>query len=134
MRAIQTRLVAVEVGDDEQSVFWMRKEDKGAPLGQGIRMGQAQMVTPPLTVKAGTSAQFDALLPRPIWSSGQWRLVVLVEVESGGISAWKKRLGLCWRGKTLGPLLNGWTLFDTALLRTEPITNAAPSTADAARP
>jgi len=107
------------------------------PIGGVHRMGSALLVNPPLTVDAGTSAQYevDGLSPHlaPALVSGtgigRYRLTVLVSVESHGMAGWRHRLALCWRFKTLKPLFGG-PGSEPVLLYSRLITNAVPRTGD----
>lgn len=122
---------------DGQSVIWfpidhsfLSQEDSS------IRM-RMHLAQPALTVKGGTSVQCDVdgtLVPDTVSAPVMWQLAVRVGVEDRGIPAWKKRIGLCWQGKTLSflsPRLPRWAFADTVVLYTEPLTNAVPRTADA---
>ena len=141
MRLILVGAKGVEPERDRQSVVWVRSDSQHQRVLQGlvpiVQMSSGQIPPSPLTVKAGTSLQYDVLWSASLELSsttGMWRLAVLSEVENRGIRGWNKRLGLCWKGRTLRPLLDRWAFADTALLFTEPITNALPRTADAPRP
>ena len=115
------------------------------PIGGVHRMGSVLLVNPPLTVDAGTSAQYEVdglsfhLAPALVSGTGigryrlteigRYRLAVLVSVESHGMAGWRHRLALCWRFKTLKPLFGG-PGSEPVLLYSRPITNAVPRTGD----
>jgi hypothetical protein len=138
MRVVLVGAKEVEPERDRQSVVWVRSDSQHLRVLQGlvpiVQMSSGQIPPSPLTVKAGTSLQYDVLWSASLELSsttGMWRLAVLSEVENRGIRGWNKRLGLCWKGRTLRPLLDRWAFADIALLLTEPITNAVPRTLDA---
>jgi hypothetical protein len=140
-RAMQVWLVAVEEPyHDGQSVVWRNGESQRVPEGElenYIRMSGSELLHPQhLSVKAGTSAQYDADVGFMCGGSptGMIRLAVVADVEDRGVRTWQKRLGLCWQGKTLGPLRDRWAAPAYVLFRSDLITNAVPPAADAPRP